>query len=109
MSYTYELNQAAARDYAYSLHNTISDALRSINTEILFNRELEDAYDEDWAEEYNKLTDPVAELSIADASVLERAEQNDEELSSLILSTFNEFGTDTCIPDAYQIITRQGY
>jgi len=108
MAYTHELNQEAARNYGYEVADVIHAALRNIDTEILLNRQLEDDETDEWLEAYSMLTDPIAEMDVEDASVLERLEQNDDEVNAIIISAISEVGDDQMVA-AYEIVTRQGF
>lgn len=108
MAYTHELNQDAARSYGYEVADVIHTALRNINAEILLNRQLESDETDEWLEEYSKLTDPIAALHVEDNSVLERIEQNDDDVNAIIISAIREVGNDQMVA-AYEIVTRQGY
>lgn len=108
MEYTYELNQEAARNYGYEVADQIRSALRDINTEILLNRQLESDETDEWLEAYGMLTEPIASLHVEDRSVLERIEQNDDDVNAIIISAIREVGNEKMVA-AYAIITRRGY
>lgn len=108
MEYTHELNQEAARNYGYEVADLIRTALHIIDTEILLNRQLESDETDEWLEAYGILTEPIAMLHVEDDSVLERIEQNDDDVNAIIISAIREVGNEQMVA-AYEIVTRQGY
>jgi len=107
MAYRHELNQEAAMDYGYDIADLLTGAENELDITLLLD-EAQEAETEEWRTEYSKITDILGSHHIEDESVLERAEQADEELATIVHAALREYCVSENIHKLFDLVERTG-